>query len=92
MPDTKVIYAAVGSEEQFIEERDQPAKQQHLISHDEYIESVQVDNYDSDEDDRLIGPAAPSFFFVAIANPRIEPFYQSRDGAQSKLPLKTLPL
>lgn len=91
MPDTKVIYAAVGSEEQFLEERDQPAKQQHLISHDEHIESVQVDNYDSDEDDRLIGPA-PSFFFVAIANPRIEPFYQSRDGAQSKLPLKTLPL
>ena len=89
MPDTKVIYAAVESEEQFIEERDQPAKQQHLISHDEHIESVQVDN--SDSDDRLIRPA-PSFFFVAIANPRIEPFYRSRDGAQSKLPLKTLPL
>jgi len=45
VPDTKVIYAAVGSEEQFIEERDQPAK--HLISHDEHIESVQVDNPDS---------------------------------------------
>lgn len=43
MPDTKVIYAAVGSEEQFIEERDQPD----LISHDEHIESVQVDNPDS---------------------------------------------
>lgn len=25
VPDTKVIYAAVGSEEQFFEERDQPA-------------------------------------------------------------------
>ena len=47
MPDTKVIYAAVESEEQFIEEREQPAKQQHLISHDEHIESVQVDNSDS---------------------------------------------
>lgn len=44
--------------------------------------SVQVDNYDSDEDDRLIGPA-PSFFFVAIANPRIEPFSQSRDGIRA---------
>jgi hypothetical protein len=91
VPDTKVIYTAVGSQEQFIEERDQPAKQHHLISHDKHIKSVQVDNSDSDEDDRLIRPA-PSFFFVAIANPRVEPFYRSREGAQSKLPLKTLPL
>ncbi|GER38987.1 xanthine/uracil/vitamin C permease [Striga asiatica] len=47
VPDTKVIYAAVGSEEQFIEERDQPAKQQHLISHDEHIESVQIRYYNA---------------------------------------------